>query len=154
MSFSINKEDADDIPTGVRTSYLLVQAYFATRTRIETALKPLGLTGLQFTILSTLKNRNDMSSADLARRFYKTPQAMGQLLNVLVTRDLVERAEDPDNRRILRVSLTEEGRRVAAAGDLAMRRIEKSTFSGFEAETLRTLRTALHDLSRQGHGDA
>src|SRR4051812_36940607 len=99
----------EELSANVRTSYLLAQAYFALRVRIEGSLRPLGLTGLQLTILSTLKNRKGMSSAELARRYHKTPQGMGQMLSNLVDRGFIERTEDPVNRRVLRVNLTPEG---------------------------------------------
>lgn len=135
-------------PDNMRSSWLLVHASHAIRMKIEAALKPCGLTGVQMTVLNMLKNRGGSSSAELSRRFFKTPQAMGQLLTPLVERGLIQRSEDPDNRRVLRLTLTDAGRQAYASGDTAMRRVERDVFSSFDDDTLATLRTALYQISR------
>ncbi len=127
-------------------SWLLVQSFHLLRLKFEPALKPIGLTGLQLTILIMLKKRAGISSADLARRFYKSPQGMGQLLNALADREMIERAEHPENRRILQVTLTDKGRKAVAAGEAAMRRVERETFGHLDPELLIAMRAALHDL--------
>ncbi len=134
-------------PANMRSLWLLMHASHSMRMRIESALKPSGLTGLQMTVLNMLKNRGGASSAELSRRFFKTPQAMGQLLSPLLDRGLIQRAEDPDNRRVLRLTLTEAGRKAYASGDVAMRRVEREVFAGFSDEALSTLRAALYQIS-------
>jgi DNA-binding MarR family transcriptional regulator len=134
-------------PGNMRSSWLLMHASHAMRMKIESALKPCGLTGLQMSVLNMLKNRGGSSSAELSRRFFKTPQAMGQLLSPLLDRGLIQRTEDPDNRRVLRLTLTDLGHKVYADGDTAMRRVEREVFSGFDAETLPALRAALYQIS-------
>jgi DNA-binding MarR family transcriptional regulator len=147
-------DDAHDLPApgavppaNMRSSWLLMHASHAMRMKIESALKPCGLTGLQMTVLNMLKNRGGSSSAELSRRFFKTPQAMGQLLSPLLERGLIQRAEDPDNRRVLRLALTDSGRKAYAEGDAAMRQVEREVFSGFDTDTLRILRAALFQIS-------
>jgi DNA-binding MarR family transcriptional regulator len=130
------------------SSWLLVQSYHLLRARIEAALKPCGLTGLQLTILSMLKNCSDMSSADLARRYYKTPQGMGQLLSALAERALITRTEHPENRRILQMSLTAAGRKALVTGEAAMHGVERQTFAHLDEETLQIMRTALHEVGK------
>ncbi|MDR7094593.1 MarR family winged helix-turn-helix transcriptional regulator [Hydrogenophaga laconesensis] len=134
-------------PANMRSSWLLVHASHAVRMKIESALKPCGLTGLQMSVLNMIKNRGGSSSAELSRRFFKTPQAMGQLLNPLLEQGLIQRAEDPDNRRVLRLTLTDAGRKAYATGDAAMRRLERDVFSRFDDETLDTLRASLYQIS-------
>jgi DNA-binding MarR family transcriptional regulator len=124
----------------MRSSWLLMHASHAMRMKIESALKPCGLTGLQMSVLNMLKNRGGSSSAELSRRFFKTPQAMGQLLSPLLDRGLIQRTEDPDNRRVLRLTLTDLGHKVYADGDTAMRRVEREVFSA-------ALRAALYQIS-------
>lgn len=141
-------------PANMRSSWLLMHASHAVRMKIESALKPLGLTGLQMTVLNMLKNRGGSSSAELSRRFFKTPQAMGQLLNPLLEQGLIQRAEDPVNRRVLRLTLTESGRKAYATGDAAMRRLEREVFSRFDAETLDALRATLYQISHLPSHDA
>ncbi|WP_169801495.1 MarR family winged helix-turn-helix transcriptional regulator [Hydrogenophaga palleronii] len=141
-------------PTNMRSSWLLMHASQAVRMKIESALKPCGLTGLQMTVLNMIKNRGGSSSAELSRRFFKTPQAMGQLLNPLLEQGLLQRAEDPGNRRVLRLTLTDSGRKAYATGDAAMRRLEREVFSRFDADTLDALRATLYQISHLSSQDA
>ncbi len=149
------KPGRDELPpANMRSSWLLLHASHAVRMKIESALKPSGLTGLQMTVLNMIKNRGGSSSAELSRRFFKTPQAMGQLLNPLLEQGLLQRAEDPGNRRVLRLTLTDTGRKAYATGDAAMRRLEREVFSRFDADTLDALRATLYQISHLPSQDA
>jgi DNA-binding MarR family transcriptional regulator len=94
---------------GQRLTYLVKQLEMAERARMEEVLRPLGVTLHQYTLLSLLERREGLSSAQLARRHYVTPQAMHQLIGSMERDQLIERRADPVNRRILRAWLTERG---------------------------------------------
>ena len=84
----------------------------AERARMEEVLRPLGVTLHQYTALSILERREGLSSAQLARRHYVTPQAMHQLVATMERDGLIERRPDEANRRILRAWLTGRGAEV------------------------------------------
>ena len=46
-------------------------------------MKPYGLTTLQYTTLSVLGRRGELSNAQLARRAYMTPQSMSEVIDAL-----------------------------------------------------------------------
>jgi DNA-binding MarR family transcriptional regulator len=94
---------------GQRLSYLIKRLEMAERARLEEVLRPLGVTLHQYTVLSILERREGLSSAQLARRHYVTPQAMQQLVASMERDQLIERRADPTNRRVLRAGLTERG---------------------------------------------
>ena len=126
-----------------RTAYLLTQAHYAIRARIDTALRAEGVTSLQYTVLSLVARHAAPSSAELSRRFYRTQQAMGQLLSSMEERGWITRSEDQGNRRILRVYLTAAGKGILAAGDREMDRIEDVVFGSFSREQIDNLRAVL-----------
>lgn len=130
----------------LRTTYLISQAWFALRNQIDTALKQYGLTSMQFTLLSVLAARKDQSSAQLSRRFYITPQAMGQVLSNLEEAGWLIRSEDPANRRVLQVNLTKEGHELLKTCDAIVRKIEKEAFEEIDPETLACMRSGLEWL--------
>lgn len=75
--------DAVPVPTGTRgqrLTYLVKRLEMAERARMEEALRPLRVTLAQYTALSVLERRGGLSSAQLARRHFVTPQAMQQLV--------------------------------------------------------------------------
>ncbi|WP_158213225.1 MarR family winged helix-turn-helix transcriptional regulator [Pigmentiphaga sp. NML080357] len=143
---------------GPSTTYLVSQVHHPLRNFSDAILKPYGVTGIQFTVLSVVAHREGLSSADLSRRFYVTPQSMGQLLATLEERGLLERKEDSNNRRILRITLTSAGREVVEAGTRDMAKLEEDAFSSLspkEIKTLRSLlRTVVDDLRSRRIGSA
>src|SRR3954451_8931583 len=97
---------------GQRLTYLIKRLEMAERARMEEVLRPLGVTVHQYTVLSILERREGLSSAQLARRHFVTPQAMHQLIASMERDQLIERRPDEANRRILRAWLTERGGQV------------------------------------------
>ncbi|MCD9028727.1 MarR family transcriptional regulator [Luteimonas sp. BDR2-5] len=131
-----------------RTIYLIASAYHALRaTRLEPALKPLGVTPLQYTIMTVVESHEGLSSAQLSRRFYVTPQTMGQVLAGLEERGLLRRREDPENRRVLLVSLTAKGRRLVDECGRVIGLIEDEIFSDPDCAETAALREQLQKIA-------
>ncbi|HEX4096751.1 MAG TPA: MarR family transcriptional regulator, partial [Caulobacteraceae bacterium] len=120
--------------------YLLARIFYAMRQQSEDALKPHNLTPMQFTILSSLKRWDGMSSAELSRRFGVTPQTMGEMIGNLERRALVARVQDPANRRALRLSLTPAGEKLFNACEAAMQAVEAEMFEQMSSRDLEALR--------------
>jgi DNA-binding MarR family transcriptional regulator len=95
-----------------RLTYLVKRLEMVERARMEEVLRPLGVTLHQYTALSILERREGLSSAQLARRHFVTPQAMNQMVASMERDGLIERRPDAANRKILRAWLTEHGMRV------------------------------------------
>ncbi len=128
--------------------YLFARIFYGMRSRCEEALRPYGLTPMQFTILATLGRWPELSSAELSRRFNVTPQTMGEMIGNLERRSLLTRSQDPNNRRALLLSLTEEGRLLVKECNLTMGRVEAEMVAGLsqrEQKDLRARLATLHD---------
>jgi DNA-binding MarR family transcriptional regulator len=97
---------------GQRLMYLVKRLEMAERARMEEVLRPHGVTLHQYTALSILERREGLSSAQLARRHFVTPQAMNQMVAAMEREGLIERRPDAANRKILRAWLTERGAQV------------------------------------------
>jgi DNA-binding MarR family transcriptional regulator len=114
-----------------RSFYLLNQVSSAVRLRLERALREFELTATQYTVMSRVKGREILSSARLARAHHVSPQTMNELIANLVARGLLQRKEDPDNRRVLLVSLTDQGRELLEACDRKVDVLETEFFTSF-----------------------
>src|SRR6266487_1975169 len=77
---------------------------------VDDALRRVGLTNAQYAVLAMLEDEGALSSAELARRCFVTPQTMNQIVASLQARALVGRAAHPHHGRILQTSLTEHER--------------------------------------------
>jgi DNA-binding MarR family transcriptional regulator len=122
-----------------KLAYLIKRIEMVQRARMEEALRPLGVPLNQYTALSLLERRQ-LSSAQLARRHYVTPQAMNQLVATMERDGLIERRPDPHNRRVLRAALTDRGTEVLGSCHAAVEDLENEVLAAFapaEAEQFR-----------------
>jgi DNA-binding MarR family transcriptional regulator len=102
----------DGDPEPPLTIYLVKQLELVVRALMDDALRPQGLTTLQYTALSVLRRRGKLSSAQLARRSFVTPQSMHEMILGLERSGLVVRERDHTNRRVLLIELTPRGRQL------------------------------------------
>lgn len=117
-----------------RAMFYLNQANHAVRSRLEAALGSLDMTGIQYTVLSVISRHQGLSSAELSRRFYVTPQTMNELIGGLERRGFIVRNADPANRRILRMSVTAEGAALLSRCDALADSVEANVFAGMAHE--------------------
>jgi DNA-binding MarR family transcriptional regulator len=125
-----------------RTIYLLRQTQLRIYAAMVELLGALGLTPVQYMVLSLSSREGGLSSADLARRAQITPQSMNEVITALHRKGLITRHEAPENRRILRVVLTKEGNRLLPECERQIDRLEAEYFRCFEKDEL----TAFRDL--------
>lgn len=78
--------------------------------------KSTGLSMPQFSILMQLHHRGDCGIGDIGASFDITNAAASQLVDKLVQSGLIQREEDPNDRRAKRLSLTEKGRKLIRQG--------------------------------------
>jgi len=133
-----------------RATYLIKELERAVRLRIDAIVEPLGLTAVQYTALSVLSRHPGMSSAQLARRSFVSPQAANEMVTTLERRNLIRRRAGREGGRALWIHLTALGERTLARCDERVDELEAQLFGGVtrrdEAlfrEMLRTCREAV-----------
>lgn len=77
-------------------------------------------------------------------------QAAGQLVDTLVMRGYLQRAEDPNDRRKLTITLTERGRHAAATQRAAREKIDAELIARVGEENVNTMRRTLAALIELG----
>jgi DNA-binding MarR family transcriptional regulator len=125
------------------SSYLLRQAWQALSGAMEAAVRPHGLTGPQYGVLSVLRREPGASGADLARACNVTPQAMNGVLATLERESLIERRRHPTHGRVLQVTMTGEGRRRLETADRAMRGLRRAIERDFTPDEIATVKAWL-----------
>src|SRR4051812_34871298 len=94
-----------------------------------------GLTTLQYTTLSVLsRHGTPLSTSQLARRAFMTPQSMSEVIHALEDKAFIKRNPHPTHRRALPATLTAKGRRTLAACDAAVAEFEAVMLAGFTAD--------------------
>ena len=78
--------------------------------------KSAGLSMPQFGLLMQMHHKGDCGMSEVSERFDITPAAASQLVDKLVQGGLVQRVEDPHDRRAKLLNLTEKGRELIQQG--------------------------------------
>jgi DNA-binding MarR family transcriptional regulator len=102
--------DAVPSDAGPTMLYLVKQLELAVRAQLDDVLRPTGITPLQYTALTVLQRRSDLSTAELARNAFVTDQSASDMVAALEDRGLILRHPDPDDRRRRVLRLTDAGR--------------------------------------------
>ena len=99
-------------------SYAVARLHQRLFASISEHVAPYGLTTLQFTTLSVLSRHGaPLSTSQLARRAFMTPQSMSEVIHALERKGLIKRNPHPNHRRTLPATITPKGRRVLAADE-------------------------------------
>jgi DNA-binding MarR family transcriptional regulator len=126
-----------------RLSYLVKWVERGLRLRLDLALEPHGVTTPEYTALSVLREKDGLSSAQLARRVFVSAQAMNQLVIRLERRRLIERSPSAAHAKTMCMSLTAKGAALLAACDRATLPIDERALSGLSKGDAAALRRAL-----------
>jgi DNA-binding MarR family transcriptional regulator len=126
-----------------RVAYLIYRVERRLRARLDEVVSAHGVTTTEYVTLSVLRDRDGLSSAQLARWAFVTPQAMNLVIAALERRGLVRRRVDPNHRRVRRASVTRRGLNVLERCDRSMDVIEADMLQDLDPGTVDTIRAAL-----------
>jgi len=124
--------------------YSIKQVELVTRAQLDELVRPSGITALQYTALTVLERRDGLSSAELARNSFVTPQSMSDLVGALERRGLISKTTDPASRRRHLISLTGEGRALLIELAPAVAALEEVMLAGFTARGRASFRDFLN----------
>ncbi len=140
--------DADRL----RTSYLIKRVELLVRTRLETALRDLGVTTGQYAVLSLLVSMPEVSSAELSRAVGVTPQTMAETILSFERDALIQREQSQVHKRVLKITLTPKGRALLKSCETRANAIEQDLFAGLTADDIPQLRLLLNAILQ--HADS
>ena len=127
-----------------RTIYLIKRAEIEVTSRMGRALERYDITPIQFAVLYFVnQDKDDLSSAQLSRRFSMTPQSMNELVTVLQRKKLVKKTVDPTHKRILRISLTTKGKQLLADCNMAMDAVEEGLLENLSSSEIQKFREVI-----------
>lgn len=147
MSLATRHANADDSP-----GLLLWQVTNAWQAAQRAALKPFGLTHVQFVLLATLtylESSGPVTQKALADMAATDAMMTSQVLRTLESRELLHRTPHPSDRRARALVVTPAGRELANRAVVAAEACDTAFFSELDDDlpafiaALRTLRTSL-----------
>lgn len=137
-------------PTSDRATHsilhLVKQVQYKAYVRLESVLGPLGVTAVQFRILTTLSTRPNLSSAELARLYDVKPQTMIKQIALLETKGLIAKRTSEANKRLLELRLTSAGERALAQLQTDSRALEAELLAPLDGQEQAQLRGLLFRL--------
>ena len=110
--------------------------------------KSAGLSMPQFGLLMQMHHKGDCGMSEVSERFDITPAAASQLVDKLVQGGLVQRVEDPHDRRAKLLNLTEKGRELIQQGIQERYRWVDELGSKLSAEERTQISAALNIMTR------
>jgi DNA-binding MarR family transcriptional regulator len=123
--------------------YMVGRVNQGIRREMRARLRECELSVAEYTTLSVLAARPELSNAQLSRRALVTPQSMIEILGQLEERGLVRRQVDPNHGRILRAALTAKGHEVLAIATPEVAALNEELFAGVPANQRRAARAAM-----------
>jgi len=116
---------------------------------LDAELEPLGISAAQYVILANLASGVD-SASGLCRSVSYDPGAMTRMIDRLEKKGLVRREPCSEDRRVMRLALTEEGRTVYPQLVEKAAKVLNERLRGFSADEVRQLE---HLLERMLNND-
>ena len=114
--------------------WAVLHAAHALEDKVEEALGRAGLSTPKYSVLNALVETGEaLSLSDLAARLSCVRSNMTQLVDRLEADGLVERVDDPADRRCVRAVLTELGAQRYEAGTEAIRKVQAALTAGVSA---------------------
>ena len=128
-----------------RSGALLEHLSRRMKVRSESVLEPFGLRLRHLVAMTVLRERAEITQADLATTLRLDRTNLVGLLNELEDRGLVARTRSPEDRRKHLVALTDEGRDLLARTEFALAAVEDEVLGALSGEQ----RETLYDLLAQ-----
>lgn len=118
----------------------LVETSRLLRGVVEQRLRPYGMTRAQYATLARLDRQDGLAQHELAEALEVQPIGMVRLVDQLSAEGLVERRNDPADRRVNRLYITAAGRERTRAMEGFKQAMGEELFDGFaEPDILRLL---------------
>src|SRR5688572_25906245 len=130
-------------------AFLMLGAVHEMEARLESSLGQVGLSLAKFGVLARLAEAGEpLALGCLAERCSCVRSNMTQLIDRLESDQLVERVDDPDDRRSIKAALTSEGRSRYEQGVRLVDETEREVFAGLADPERATLSRLLRTLQK------
>jgi DNA-binding MarR family transcriptional regulator len=134
-------------PLGESVGYLLSRVRSNMWNMVsQQTMAELGITSTQASILFMLGSGKCLAAAELAREYGIDASAVTRLLDRLEKRGLLSRVRSDEDRRVVHLSLTEEGYALAARMPAIYNRVLDKLLTGFTPEEVGFLKSMLRRI--------
>lgn len=128
--------------------YLLMADHVMVQKKLFSDIRDMGLSMGQPKVLDYLKNRDGAVQKEIAQGCHIEPASLSTILGGMEKKGLIIRRMQEDNRRNLKVYMTDRGRELCNEITKKFSEIEKTALAGFskeEEEKLRSFLTKIYE---------
>lgn len=143
---------ATDYDAGQSTGYLMRQILNSVSQQVTRELEPQGLTNAQWVPMLKLFLGKASTVAELARECQLDAGSMTRLLDRLEAKGFCRRIRSSDDRRVVNLELTPEGREAAKEIPAALSRVQNAHLAGFTVDEWQNLKGYLRRILETAHG--
>lgn len=136
----------DDYDPEQSVGYLMRRILAVASAEVERELEPSGLTNAQWVPLLKLYMGSASTVAELARGCQLDTGGMTRLLDRLETKGLLRRVRSSEDRRVVNLELTDEGRAAAKTIPAVLCGVQNAHMRGFTLQEWQTLKTLLRRI--------
>ncbi len=126
---------------------VLVPVGLAFRSMLRAFERDTGVSAPRWFILSMLAEEDGLSQGEVCRRFEQDPSRITRLAQGLANDRLIRRERDPEDNRVVRMYLTEEGRELVGGFPDRLVAFERRVRRAVDDAELRELRRLLGALT-------
>ncbi|SAL28217.1 transcriptional regulatory protein [Caballeronia sordidicola] len=112
----------------------------------QLTMADLGITSTQASIMFMLASGRNLAAADLAREYGIDASAVTRLIDRLEKRGLITRVRSEEDRRVVRLALTAEGRELAGQIPAIFTKVLDKLLGGFTPEEVGFLKSMLRRI--------
>jgi len=114
--------------------------------RMTQLLEGLGIHPSQAQMLFLLMHDEGLTQKQIGEKTNLRPATITVMLNRMEKAGFVERKQDPEDLRVYRVYITDKGRTVDEAVQMAMEQVQKEAYEGFSNEEMLLMRRLLNHV--------
>jgi DNA-binding MarR family transcriptional regulator len=133
-------------------AYLMRRLLISFSSHVQLELDPRGLTNAQWVPLYKLHTGHGSTAAELARHCHLDAGAMTRTLDRLEAKNLIRRVRSSEDRRVVNLELTDEGRHAAVQIPEALCKVLNAHLQGFTAPEVELLKSMLLRMIDNGTG--
>lgn len=100
----------------------------------------------QWIILKSIQAYPDISLSGIAEKIFKDNASVTRMMDLLQKSGFVERHVDPNNRRRMRLSITEKGQEELVGMEMLVKKNRKIALAGLSKEELETAKRVMHTI--------
>src|SRR5262249_37955719 len=131
-----------------RIAEVIIYLYTESRRLTKAEATKVGLTGPQLSVVKILDELGDMSLSDLSDRIRAQNSTVTGIVDRMEREGLVDRKRSNEDRRVVRIQLTDKGRRLARSLEFEPFKLFRGAFeNALSGDELRTLLALLDKIA-------